>query len=97
MALFRNLKPLPKLILIAGPIILSVWAYSTFAPKPVEQPAQKPAPVVVVPAEASLPPPAASAAPVIEAPAAPSTEAPVLQPAGGSDAGLAAVLKAGKK
>lgn len=99
--MFKNMKPLPKALLIAIIVGAPIAAYVKFAPSKPAAPVVSPIAPVAVPAEAASPVASVQAeAPV--APAVPAAPAPVSQPSGltpasGQDAGIAAVLKAGKK
>lgn len=98
--MFKKMKPLPKAITIAVLVAAPIWAYVQFAPK--SEP--KATPVVV---EAPTPVPAESeavkrAAALADTPvtAAPIEAAPQEQPKGNvssGQAGLDALMKAGKK
>ena len=103
-----KLKPLPKLILIVAVVAAAGFGISTAlkSQKPAVDPNAAPAPAVTVVAPPTNNPattPAASPstpAPVAAAPApapAPVEQPSGLKPAGGQDAGLDAVLRAGKK
>lgn len=96
MAFLKGMKPLPKALILGSPIALAVWAYIQFGPKPT--PTAAPvvqATPVAVPAESTQ---ASAPVPTAPVPPTPVAEAPSgLTPAGGQDAGLANVLKAGKK
>lgn len=99
---FSRMKPLPK-ALILGSIIGAVVYGLTFVKFPEKKAAPAPVEVTAVPSEASAPPPAPVAvptqpAPVAAAPAPAAGEPPSgLTPASGQDAGLNAVINAGKK
>lgn len=92
--MFNNMKPLPKAIMIAAPIALAVWGYTTFAPKKVAAPVVAPIAVTTVPAESAA---VAHAAALVEAPAPQVQETPTQSNVTSGDAGMAALLKAGKK
>jgi len=95
--MFNNMKPLPKAIMIAAPIALAVWGYTTFAPKKVAEPVVTPVVVTAVPAESEA---VTRAAAMVEAPVATAPqvqEAPAQSNVTSGDAGIAALLKAGKK
>ena len=96
--MITRMKLLPKIVLVGG-VLAAVGYGLTFVkfPKKAEVPV---AAVTAVPTESAVvaPPVAQAAAP--DLPPAPVAQAPVdngLTPAGGQDAGLASVLKAGKK
>jgi len=101
--MFRNMKALPKALILAALIAVPVGLIVKFMPE--KAVAVAPATPVQVPAvSAQVPsarPPNESTPPlpILVAPAAViQSEAPVgLTPAGGHDAGLEAVLKAGQK
>lgn len=96
--MFSKMKPLPKALIIGVLIAVPIWAYVQFAPKSESKPA------VVV--EAPTPVPAESeavkrAAALVEAPAPqptpqPAPAAPIGNVSSGQ-AGLDALMKAGKK
>lgn len=95
--MFKNMKPLPKALVIGLPIALAVWAYVQFAPKKVPGPVAAPVEITAVPAQdltdrvvgtltQSLPP-----APEV-------VDVPKQGTVSSGDAGLNALLKnAGKK
>jgi hypothetical protein len=87
--MFKNMKPLPKALIIAAIVGLPIGAYVKFAPK------SAPAPVVEAVAPVAVP--AESAQPVAVAPAqvapAPIAQAPAPRPAPANDAGLNNLLK----
>lgn len=101
--MLKGMKPLPKAIVLGVVIAAPIWAYMQFAPKSAPKaPVVEPIAVetTTVPAEseavkraaelAQQPVQAQPAAPVAEAPAAPANVT-------SGDAGLKAVLGAGKK
>ena len=101
--MFKDMKPLPKAILIAVPIALAVWAYTAYGPKDKPAPVQAPVEITVVPAESEAVKRAEAliSQPKAEAPQAPqpepqAQEAPQGNVSSGA-AGMAALLKAGKK
>jgi hypothetical protein len=105
---FSRMKPVPKFLILGSLVAVlgyGVHLWMQSGPKTPVAEALK-VETTTVPAEgtpqavqqaeaakAQLAPPAA----IAPAPAAPTTPAPGLTPAGGQDAGLDAVLKAGKK
>jgi len=95
--MFAGMKPLPKALIIFLPIALAIGAYIKFAPeKKVVAPVAVEAPVVVTP----VPSEAATAAKAQEAPSAPAPVAEPVEATGNvtsGDAGMKALLKAGKK
>lgn len=95
--MFKNMKPLPKMILIAAFVGGAVFGYSKFAPKPTEPVAAEVDQVESV-AE-TLKPPTAQASQVAPAPAEPAAQTipqPVNSPVAQS-AGLDALLNLGTK
>ena len=97
--MLKGMKPLPKALILCVIIFAPIAAYVKFAPqKPPAAPVVEAVAPTAVPAEAAAPA-APAPAPVAVAPAAPAPAAPPsgLTPAGGQDAGLNAVLNAGKK
>lgn len=93
---FSRMKPLPKILIIGSSVAALVYGLS-FIKLPEKKAVAAPVEVTTVPSEAS-----ASATPAVAATSAPAPVAEVptpstLKPAGGSDAGLDAVLKAGQK
>lgn len=103
MAFLSNLKPVPRFILIGAIVAGGVYGGSLIVDRLPKKLAVTTVEVVAVPAESAQPAPApVVAAPAIQAgqpvTAPTAVEAPSgLTPAGGKDAGLAAVLKAGQK
>jgi hypothetical protein len=94
---FARMKPLPKALLIALVVGTVVYGGTKLMPEKAAVPTVPPIAVTSVPAEGT---PAAEAAKVAATPApvqAPAEAPAVLTPAGGQDAGLANVLKAGSK
>lgn len=98
--MFKDMKPLPKAIMIAVPIALAVWAYTAYGPKDKPVPVQAPVEITVVPAESE----AVKRAEVLIS--QPKAEAPQAEPqaqeapqgnVSSGAAGMAALLKAGKK
>lgn len=98
--MFKDMKALPKAILIAAPIALAIWAYSTFVPKSAPEPAPVVLEVTTVPAESEAVKRAEAliSQPKAEAPQAePVVQEPVQGNVSSGTAGMAALLKAGKK
>lgn len=101
--MLKNMKPLPKALLIAVIVGVPVFAYVKLVPQ------KPPMPDVATVTPTPVPPETASPASVPEMPASrqmpvqtvtpeiSASPAPGLVPAGGQDAGLAAALKAGEK
>ena len=81
--MFRNMKPLPKAILIGIVIALPIWAYTKFGPKPEDKP-------IVVQEQVKE-------EPVVVAPTVQEDNQPKVGSVTSGAAGLDAVLKAGKK
>lgn len=89
------LKPLPKLLIIAAVVGAVGYGLTKFLPKPSDQPKVEPTVTIAPPAPVVVAPPVQTTVvePKVEAPApsAPSTNVT------SGDAGLNAVLGAGKK
>ena len=98
--MFKNMKPLPKMILIAAFVGGAVFGYSKFGPKPTEPAVAEVDQVETVAERAeTLKPPTAQASQVAPAPATPTTQTipqPVNSPVAQS-AGLDALLNLGTK
>jgi hypothetical protein len=97
---FSRMKPLPKALALGAVVAILIgggnFALGLMPKKPVEVAAPA-VEVTTVPSEASAPP-VAQTAPVAVAPAPAAGEQPSgLVPASGQDAGLNAVINAGKK
>jgi hypothetical protein len=88
--MFKNMKPLPKALIIAAIVGLPIGAYMKFAPKSAPAPVVEAVAPTAVPAEASTP--VATTAPAPVAPV-PVTPAPAPRPAPANDAGLNNLLK----
>jgi len=109
--MLKNMKPLPKALLIAVIVGVPVFAYvklvpqkppmadvGTVTPTPVPSEAALQAnSAAVPPTQASMPSPQVTVTPSISTSPDPVGAANGLTPAGGQDAGLAAALKAGQK
>lgn len=92
--MFKNMKPLPKMILIGLFVGGAVFGYTKFAPKPTEVPVE--AVQVEAVAERAEPSAIAPSAQVQAAPAPQSIPQPVNSPVAQS-AGLDALLNLGAK
>jgi hypothetical protein len=88
--MFKNMKPLPKALIIAAIVGLPIGAYVKFAPsKPPVPPAVEAVAPTAVPAESAQP---VAVAPVTVTPA-PVAQVPAPRPAPANDAGLNNLLK----
>ena len=100
--MFKNMKALPKALMIGVPIALAIWGWINFGPKPSPKaPEVPPAIAETVPAESDVVKRAAAALDAPIAKAAPVAAVPDAEPAPSTsnvtsgDAGMAALLKAG--